>query len=66
MEPSVDAMLTANLLIRRHGSAAEEFVATQLWNARREGDKRHVARWQEMLEALKKVRAIRAQSGGEP
>jgi hypothetical protein len=60
MEPSVEVMLAANMLIHRHGNGAEEYAAQQLWDSGRNKDEENAARWRLMLEALKKVRELRA------
>jgi hypothetical protein len=62
MDLPPEVLLAANALIRRHGTAAEEYAAQQLWDSRRNEDEESAAGWRSMLEALKQVRKIREET----
>ena len=53
-------MLKANLLIGQLGNGAEEHAAAKMWEARQKNDEAGASHWLSMLEALKRVREIRA------
>jgi hypothetical protein len=60
MDLPPEVLLEANTLIHRHGNGAEEYAARQLWDSRRKKDEENAAWWRSMLEALKRVRELRA------
>jgi urease accessory protein UreF len=62
MDLPPELLLAANALIRRHGAAAEEYAARQLWDARQKEDEKSADGWRSMLEALKRVREIREET----
>ena len=62
MELPQETLLAANALIHRHGEGAEEYVAQQLWDSRQRKDQKSTAEWLDMLEALKRVRELRAKT----
>jgi hypothetical protein len=65
MESSQEDMLAANALIHQHGDGAEEYIARQLWDSRQKKDKTSTSRWQSLLEALRRVRELRARTKHE-
>lgn len=52
-------MLAANRLIHEYGEGAEEYAASQLWKARSGENADEAAKWQNIVDALKKVRDLR-------
>jgi urease accessory protein UreF len=62
MEISPDTLLTANALLLRHGAGAEEYVTQKLWDSAQKGSTKDETQWQAVLEAIKRVREIRAKT----
>jgi hypothetical protein len=59
LDPQI--LFTANSLIHEHGSKAEEHVTSKLWQSRQAGDEIGIAKWTQLLLAIREVRSLRSQ-----
>jgi len=51
-----DIVLSANIVIRHHGNAAEEYAAKKLWEFKHQKDDKAVAAWNAIILAIKELR----------
>lgn len=54
-------MLAANTLIHRYGDGAEEYAATQLWDATQKQDDANASRWQRHARSAEAGKGIKSQ-----
>jgi hypothetical protein len=51
-----DILFSARLLIREHGSSAEEFATKRMWEFRQTKDDKAAATWSSIVEGIKELR----------
>ena len=53
-----DILLSANILIKKYGTEAEEHAAKQMWEFRNKGDMEAANGWKDIIQAIKEMRTI--------
>lgn len=51
-----DIFLSANILLKKHGSAAEEYATQKMWEFKQAHDEEAASTWHSILEAIKELR----------